>query len=131
MQELHQRKEALIEEPLISLLAEPFAISHGNMSGHNILINGAGTDVLAVMDWQFAGFYPLSENLKFGLPALQGTVACEETEDGIKWQKRVRELIREIGTERKWKEREVDVLLGSGHAVLKEVRGVMGPSASS
>lgn len=47
----------------ISFVAEdePFVLVHGDFHGRNIIMRG--TQVQAVLDWEFAGAYPLGELL--------------------------------------------------------------------
>ena len=69
---------------------EPFVLNHGDFNGRNILMKG--DQIAAVIDWEFAGSYPLSETLSDGAI---GVVAadCEELDDeNTLWDKKIRSL---------------------------------------
>jgi aminoglycoside phosphotransferase len=44
---------------------EPFVLVHGDFHGRNIIMRGS--QVQGVLDWEFAGAYPLSELLGGGI----------------------------------------------------------------
>ncbi len=58
MQQL-QDKRSFLEANYTPVLDEPFVLVHGDFNGQNIMMRG--TDVVAVIDWEFSGAYPLSE----------------------------------------------------------------------
>ncbi|KAI5796509.1 kinase-like domain-containing protein [Geopyxis carbonaria] len=102
---------------------EPFVAMHGDLHGRNILMNG--TEVAAVLDWEFAGAYPLSELFEY-IDVLEVDSARSEDEND-KWGARIHALLREAVDKRGWGEREKKLLFGGGNPVLQRARVEMHP----
>jgi len=102
---------------------EPFVAVHGDFHGRNILMNG--TEVNAVLDWEFAGAYPLSE-LFDGIDVVEMD-SEEMEEENDKWNARLRMILKEVVEERGWGEREKRLLFSDGNPVLQTVRIEMFP----
>ncbi|WEW54678.1 hypothetical protein PRK78_000100 [Emydomyces testavorans] len=109
---------------------EPFCISHGDFSTSNILVRDG--NVVGVVDWEFAGMYPLSEILgPIDIISLaekhyrfDSDAAEEEME---KWNKQVLEDIEAIARQRGWAEKNVKVLMGDSHDIFSTAQFEMFP----
>lgn len=88
---------------------EPFVLIHGDMHGSNILMNG--TSIAGVLDWEFAGSYPLSDMLRRGF-------GCQ----GAPWERRVKDIVLERVGE--WK---MDMLESYEEPAWAKVRGLTVP----
>ena len=120
-----KEKRAAVEVDLkANARSEPFALCHNDLQGRNILMRG--TDIAAVIDWEFAGAYPLSELQDTGFEVLE-MVDEESEEECMKWGDKVSELVKQIAKERNWKANDVQLLVGGGDPVLQAVRIEMVP----
>lgn len=71
---------------------EPFVLVHGDLQGRNIMMKG--TSIAAILDWEFAGSFPLSEILSEGVEVLEmGNEAQEE--ECFEWFHRINEMVVE------------------------------------
>ncbi|OJA14554.1 hypothetical protein AZE42_03169 [Rhizopogon vesiculosus] len=68
-----------------------------------------GTDVVAVLDWEFSGAYPLSE--------LENSM----------WSARILRMVASTARKRHWPENEVGMLVGSGDPIVGYARTEMFP----
>jgi hypothetical protein len=104
---------------------EPFVLVHGDFHGRNIIMNC--TEVSAVLDWEFAGSYPLSELLDDnGISVLE----CEDThsaDENMEWCDRILECVGDVARRRGWKEEDVDLLVNGRNEALQLARGEMFP----
>ena len=67
--------------------------------------------IAAVIDWEFAGSYPLSEMLGGGGVDLLEMVDSETEEECSTWSLRVEELVAVAARARGWDEQKVDLLV--------------------
>lgn len=104
---------------------EPFVLVHGDFHGRNILTRG--DRILAIIDWEFAGSYPLSETLA-GVDVDVVEANSEELDDeNTTWNRKIREAIRQEVARRGWEPSRVALLMGDGNLELGRARGEMVP----
>ncbi|CAF9924922.1 MAG: hypothetical protein HETSPECPRED_005697 [Heterodermia speciosa] len=122
---LQDERYDLLDNDNAFLPEEPFVLVHGDLHGRNILTKGGR--VQAVLRWQFAGFYPLSELLGCtGVDVLE----VKDDEDKVennKWSDLIVKLAGERAKSRGWDERKVGLLLGDGDPKLHKTRIEMVP----
>lgn len=83
--------------------------------------------VQAVLDWEFAGAYPLSELLGgMGVDVLEVEDDDSAVENNI-WSEKIVEMAGVLARERGWEQRWVDFLVGNGNPKLQKVRVEMFP----
>lgn len=104
---------------------EPFVLCHNDLQGRNILMKG--TEIAAVIDWEFAGSFPLSELSDTGVEVLEMT-NDESVEECVKWLHKISDLTHEIAKERGWTEKDLALLTSDGDRTLQECRMEMHPS---
>ena len=110
--------------------AEPIVLHHGDFQGRNILMRG--TDIAGIIDWEFAGAYPLSELLLYGQgPDVLEMVDDETTEECFDWNDRIGTMVREEAVAAGWGEEEVEWLCGEENSVLGVARMEMIPRDST
>lgn len=124
IESLRTARDKLISEESSFLPQEPFALVHGDFCGRNIMVHQG--HVRAVIDWEFAGSYPLSE--------LLGGVGVElfELEDENlleygQWSDRIRDAAVEKARNRDWDEDKVALLVGQGNREVQLARREMIP----
>ncbi|KAL8783919.1 MAG: hypothetical protein Q9195_009238 [Heterodermia aff. obscurata] len=122
---LRDEQRALLENENAFLPEEPFVLVHGDLHGRNIMMKEGR--VQAVLDWEFAGFYPLSELLGCtGVDVLE-VETDEDEEENNHWSDLIVNLAGERATSRGWNERRVCLLLGDGDPNLQKTRIEMVP----
>lgn len=104
---------------------EPFVLIHGDFHGRNILMEG--DQIAAVIDWEFAGSYPLSETLSDGGINVVEADSEELDDENTVWNRKIRCFIHELAMERKWKRENIDLLMGDGNPELGRARSEMFP----
>jgi hypothetical protein len=104
---------------------EPFVLIHGDFHGRNIMMKG--DQVAALIDWEFAGSYPLSESLSDGGINVVEAKSEELDDKNTNWDKKIRRFIRELAIERKWEREDIDLLMGDGDPELGRARSEMFP----
>ena len=107
---------------------EPFVLCHGDLQGRNFMMEG--TEIAAIIDWEFAGSCPLSELVDSGVEVLEMEDE-ESTEECFTWCAKIRTLTEQIARERDWKESDVDLLMSEGDPLLQGARVEMLPEFSS
>ena len=122
---LHETRDRLASSPSIFLPEQPFTLVHNDFNGRNIMMRGK--KIAAILDWEFAGSYPLSEALGgTGVDMLE--VVDEETEEeSFAWSDRVVTLVAEAARARGWDEARVELLVGMGNEELGLARIEMIP----
>lgn len=120
-----QLREKRAEIEKMDIKDEPFVLVHGDLHGRNILMNG--DQVAAVLDWEFAGSYPLSEVLSDGGIDVVEADSEELEEENEVWGGKIRQYIKELVEKRGWEKADVEVLLGEGNRELAVARGEMFP----
>jgi hypothetical protein len=88
-----------------------------------------GSRVQAVLDWEFAGAYPLSELLGEGIGVDILEVNDEESDrENTLWSREIVHEVGEMARKRGWDAKELALLLGSGDPVLGYARTEMFPA---
>lgn len=124
VQQLRNKKRQL--ETSFVAEDEPFVLVHGDFHGRNIIMRG--TQVQAVLDWEFAGAYPLGELLGgMGVDVLE-VVDDESEEDNALWSREIVRRVEETARQRGWDQKELALLLGNGDPVLGQARIEMVPT---
>lgn len=119
---LKTTRESLAKSHIVD---QPFVLTHGDFHAGNILVNG--DQITGVIDWDFAGWYPLSEAL-IGPGIHVVSMTCPETVDeDFLWEDKIRELIRMETMERGWDPHHIDSLMGCGDWELGCARQEMVP----
>ena len=122
---LQATRQSIAEDDEAFLPEEPFVLNHGDFHGRNIMMKDG--QIAAVIDWEFAGFYPLSELLGgVGVDVLE-MQADEDVDENNKWSEVIVKLAGEVARSRGWDERSVALLLGDGNPDLQRVRAEMFP----
>lgn len=122
VEQLKKKRAALAATEMTD---EPFVLIHGGFHGRNIMVKG--DKVAAVLDFQFAGSYPLSESLSdTGINVVEGSSEELDNENTI-WDRKIRFFIRELAMERKWEQKDIDLLMGGGDSELGRARSEMFP----
>lgn len=123
MQQLRDKKGQL--ETSLVAEDEPFVLVHGDFSGRNIIMHG--TQVQAVIDWEFAGAYPLSELLGgMGVDVMEPDE--HNFEESVLWSRTIVRMVGETARKRDWDAKELALLLGDGDRVLSFARMEMFPN---
>jgi aminoglycoside phosphotransferase (APT) family kinase protein len=104
---------------------EPFVLVHGDFNGRNIIMHG--TQVQAVIDWEFAGAYPLSELLGGISVDVMEVYDHESEEENALWSRAIVRMVGETARKRGWDAKELALLLGDGDRVLGYARTEMFP----
>ena len=106
---------------------EPFVLCHGDLQGRNFMMQG--TNIAAVIDWEFAGSFPLSELVDSGVEVLEMDDE-ESTDECFKWCDKICRLTEQIARERKWPATEVELLMSEGDPIIQGARVEMLPEYS-
>ncbi|KAI1189523.1 hypothetical protein F5B17DRAFT_390872 [Nemania serpens] len=137
--QLREKRQALAAENMVD---EPFVLVHGDFHGRNILVRGCR--IVAVLDWEFAGSYPLSEVLSGGGVDVVELDSEELDEENTVWGRKIRRYIQQEVRSRAWSRKirqyicrgvksrawsrdEIDLLLGDGNRELSKARMEMFP----
>lgn len=124
VQQLRDKKRQL--ETSFVAEDEPFVLVHGDFHGRNIIMHG--TQVQAVLDWEFAGAYPLSELLGgMGVDVVEFDDDESEEENAL-WNREIVRRVEETARQRGWNAKELALLLGNGDPVLGRARTEMFPA---
>lgn len=122
---LQDAQQAILVDERAFQPEEPFVLIHGDFHGRNIMVRDG--QVKAILDWKFAGSYPLSELLGgVGVDVLE--VEDEEGEhENNKWSLIIVKLAGDIARSKGWNERRLQLLLGDGNSDLQQRRVEMFP----
>ncbi|KAG2032809.1 kinase-like domain-containing protein [Suillus americanus] len=124
VQQLRDKKREL--ETSFVAEDEPFVLVHGDFHGRNIMMHG--TQVQAVLDWEFAGAYPLGELLGgMGVDVVEFDDDESEEENAL-WSREIVRRVEETARQRGWNAKELALLLGDGDPVLGKARMEMFPA---
>ena len=104
IESLKATRDALTASPTTGLPEQPFVLAHGDFHGRNIMINES-KQISAILDWEFAGSYPLSKINVGGFEVIEWSMARE----------------------RGWEEGQVRLLISYGNRDLQEARSKMFP----
>ena len=124
IESLKTTRDKFISDGSSFLPQEPFALVHGDFSGRNIMVHN-GT-ISAVIDWEFAGSYPLSELLG-GMGVELFELEDENLLEFRQWSDRIRDAMVEKVRSRGWEEDRVALLVGPGNRELQLARLEMIP----
>ncbi|KAL8838843.1 MAG: hypothetical protein Q9170_001965 [Blastenia crenularia] len=122
---LKSERQTIADDPNAFSNEEPFVLVHGDLHGRNILVKEGRIN--GIVDWEFAGSFPLSELLGgMGVDILE--VEGEESEaENTAWSEKTVALAAELARDRGWDEARVALLLGEGNVDLQRVRVEMFP----
>ncbi|KAI1183278.1 kinase-like domain-containing protein [Nemania serpens] len=112
---LKQKRAALAATDIVD---EPFVLVHGDFHGLNILARG--DQVAAIIDFDLAGSYPLSEVLAGGPIAVLACAGDESYEEMRIWDEKIRGLVRHETEKRGWDRSEIDLLMRNNHNTVVE-----------
>lgn len=110
--------------------SEPRVLVHEDFHAGNMLVRNG--KLVALLDWEFSGVYPLSELLgmaqivQISVPFEDRTDETDQEEN--KWDERYRCVVREIVEQRGWAKEDIETLRNAGHDVLRTARTIMFPS---
>ncbi|KAF2967302.1 hypothetical protein GQX73_g6266 [Xylaria multiplex] len=119
---LAEKRAALTE---VNIIDEPFVLIHGDFHGRNILVKG--DQIVAVIDWDFSGSYPLSETLTSGDIEVVEATSEELCEENDEWGLRIRQFIQREVVQRGWDPVHIDLLMGDGDREVARARVEMIP----
>lgn len=121
---LQAKRDKLAANPAPFLPQEPFALVHGDFCGRNMIIHNG--KINAIIDWEFAGSYPLSELL-----GGTGIEMFELDDDNLlehgQWSDKIRDLIVDKARARAWNDEKLELLVGEGNRELQLARLEMIP----
>ncbi|KAG8529741.1 uncharacterized protein KY384_005222 [Bacidia gigantensis] len=118
------RKECLQDEETFS--QEPFVLCHNDLNGRNIMVRDK--HIVGIIDWEFAGSYPLSELLSGGSIDVIEYLSEEDQEENFKWHVKIRDAIQEATESRGWSNADKDLLFNDGTGLLPGLRTEMIPN---
>ncbi|KAI0408730.1 kinase-like domain-containing protein [Xylaria palmicola] len=119
---LKQEREAFTTKDIDD---EPFVLVHGDLNGRNILAQG--DKITAILDWDFAGSYPLGEALTGGDLQVLEIDSEESYDETVAWESKIRRYIQDEVEKRGWEQSHINTLLGDGNAELGKARMEMFP----
>jgi aminoglycoside phosphotransferase (APT) family kinase protein len=122
-------RNVLTKSASTGLPEEPFVLNHGDCHGRNIMVREQ--KIVAVLDWKFAGSYPLSEVLAGTGVDVVEMVDDEMVDEAWKWSDRIVALAEEQARARGWEEEKVGLLVGQGNRELQAARMEMLPEEYS
>ncbi|KAI1738446.1 kinase-like domain-containing protein [Xylaria scruposa] len=123
VEELREKRKALSETDIVD---EPFVLAHGDFHGRNILARG--DQITAVLDWDFAGSYPLSETLSYNGDVNVVEMESEELyNENLTWGGKIRVFVQDEVVRRSWDQSRIDLLMGDGSSELGVARMEMFP----
>lgn len=120
---LRQKRAALAATDMID---EPFVLVHGDFHGRNILARG--DQITAVIDFDFAGSYPLSEALSCGSIEIVECDSVESFEEMCTWDQKIRGFIQHEAETRGWDQSQIELLMGNHNIELGKARTEMAPN---
>ena len=83
--------------------------------------------IKAILDWEFAGSYPLSELLGgMGVDIVEVEDKESEDENDV-WSGKIVGLVEEVAREKGWTDEKIRLLVGHGNRDLQKVRVEMFP----
>ncbi|KAL8964742.1 MAG: hypothetical protein Q9197_006823 [Variospora fuerteventurae] len=123
--ELVSERDAIVQDDSAFSPEEPFVLVHGDLHGRNIMVKDGR--ITGILDWEFAGAYPLSELLGgMGVDVLEPADEAGEEENNL-WSERIVALAEQIAREKGWEESRIALLVGDGNPKLQKVRVEMFP----
>lgn len=129
IQELRTTRETISRQAAALCPEEPFVLAHGDFHGRNTMMKG--TTIAAVLDWEFAGSFPLSETLSTGgsFEVLEMRLDMEEAdvEECYNWSHRIDDMVIEEAKSRGWADAHVELLASGGKDAIGLARMEMIP----
>ncbi|TGJ88489.1 hypothetical protein E0Z10_g375 [Xylaria hypoxylon] len=122
VENLKRERRSFVEADIVD---EPFVLVHGDFHGRNILARG--DQITAVLDWEFAGSYPLSETLAGSDFHVVEATNKELGEENTVWGNKIRHFIQHEVTKRGWDRSRIGLLMGGGGMDLAQARVEMLP----
>lgn len=126
----HELLDSKYDDVFRRIDSEPHVLVHEDFHAGNMLVRDGV--LVAVLDWEFSGVYPLSQLLgraqvlQISMPLDDRTEVTEREEDG--WHEHYRHKVRDVVEQRSWAKEDVETLFGDGHEVLNVARMIMFPS---
>ncbi|KAL8938710.1 MAG: hypothetical protein Q9216_003747 [Gyalolechia sp. 2 TL-2023] len=118
IEQLQTERKVIEQDPSAFLPEEPFVLVHGDLHGRNIMVKDG--KIQAILDWEFAGAYPLSELLGgMGVDILE-VEDDESADENDVWSEKIVEIVGAIARERGWEQRKVHLLVGNGTPELQK-----------
>lgn len=126
LQTLQETRQSILDDSSNFQPEEPFVLVHGDFHGRNILMSGA--EIIAVLDWEFTGVYPLSIFLSDEGVDLMGSKGGSDTlkKENSKWGDIILRYVKEM-VSHTWTERDMKLLLESKNKTLQLSRGELSP----
>ena len=125
VESLEAERKTVVEDDAAFSPEEPFVLVHGDLHGRNIMVKDGS--IVAVLDWEFAGVYPLSELLGgVGVDVLEMETE-EDVDENNKWSDIIVNLAGEVAKSKDWDDRRLALLLSTGNPELQKVRIEMFP----
>lgn len=122
---LQDTRQSIAEDNTAFLPEEPLVLVHGDLHGRNIMMKDGRIE--AILDWEFAGSYPLSELLGgMGVDLLEVEDDAGEEENN-NWSEVIVKLAGDIAKSRGWDDRRLGLLVGDGNLELQNARVEMFP----
>ncbi|KAI1195846.1 kinase-like domain-containing protein [Nemania serpens] len=122
-EKLKQKRATLCATDMVD---EPFVLVHGDFHGRNILARG--DKITAIIDFDFAGSYPLSEALSCGTIDILECESEESYEEMRIWSQKIRDFIQHEAEKRRWDQSHIDLLMGNQNTELRKARMEMFPN---
>ncbi|KAI1258863.1 kinase-like domain-containing protein [Xylariaceae sp. FL1019] len=121
-----QLQERRRELALKDIADEPFVLVHGDFHARNVLVRN--DQIVAILDWEFAGAYPLSETLSGGDVEVVDATSQELDEENTIWGQKIRDFLSLEVKSRGWHQGTISAILGDGNKDLGLARTEMYPS---
>jgi hypothetical protein len=122
---VEQLREKRMTLAATDMADEPFSLIHGDFHGRNIMMEG--DQIVALIDWEFAGSYPWSEMFSGGGIDVVDVNSEQLDEENTVWDEKILGYIRQLVMEREWEQKDIDLLLGDGNPELGRARSEMFP----
>ena len=115
LQRLQEGKSSIKADVDATEPYEPFVLCHSDLQARNIMMKG--TDIAAIIDWEFAGSFPLSELVDAGVEVME--MVDEETEaERLHWCSKIRTRVEHVARERGWEQSDIELLVSEGNSTL-------------
>ncbi|KAI0155020.1 kinase-like domain-containing protein [Xylariaceae sp. FL1272] len=120
--QLQERRRVLTLKDIVD---EPFVLVHGDFHARNILTRDE--QIVAILDWEFAGSYPLSEVFSGGDVEVVDATSRETDEENTVWSQKIRAFVGLEAKSRGWDQEMIKAFLGYGNEDLGVARTEMFP----
>ena len=106
VQELEQERRRLQSNPHLFAPEQPFVLCHGDFQARNIMMHDG--HIKAILDWEFAGSFPLSELWDGMFDVLEAEDDAADDENSA-WFKRVEGFVVDRARVKGWTEADIQV----------------------